>query len=298
VKRPGLQVRTRTGYRSANDAEEAGPADRVGELLASPVPLAGLRMRAHAGVLRRPEGQGRVRATIEFHGEDIALNESAGRFTNDIEIGYQALDVNGAPRVRGRHVLHLKLLPATRANFAAQGVRYVTEFDLPPGRYQLRVGAREEVAGRTGSVFYDLDVPAFAELPLAMSDLLMTSSAAPRTLTGEGAPTIGSRLPSQTTTARTFDRSDTLSVFAGIYDSEPRPHTIDFKVTVTADDGSQVFAREDARARETASTDTRELPYTLSIPLQSLRPGRYVLTVEARSRLGPQVKKEVEFRVR
>ena len=299
VTRPGVRVRTRSGYEAPDDEDERpAPVDTLGDLLASPAPLSGLGLHAHAGVVRRPDGRGRVRVTLELTGSHIALRETAGRFVNDVDIGYQAIDATGTTRARGRHVLHLKLLPATRAAFEQQGVRYVTEFDLPPGRYQLRLAAREQAAGKTGSLFYDLEIPAFADLRLAMSDLLITSTAAERTLTGQGAPTIGSRLPSQTTTARTFNRADTISVFAGVYDAEPRPHTLDFTVTVTADDGVKVFSKEDSRASQDPAGDVKELPYTVSIPLQTLPPGRYVLAVAARSRLGESVRKEVEFRVR
>ena len=299
VKRPGLRVRTRNSYRAPDDdGRPPAPADPIGDLLASPAPIAGLGMRAHAGVVRRPDGKGRVRLTVEFKGEDVGFETRAGRAANDIEIGLQAIDMKGVARAWSRHEMHLKLMPAAHRAFPQTGVRYVTEFDLLPGRYQVRVAAREQVGGHTGSLFYDLVVPDFAKVPLTMSDLLITSSAASRTLTAEGAPTIGSRLPSQTTTARTFDRSEMLSVYAGVYDTESRPHTIDLKVTVTADDGAQVFSQEDSRPGEVAEGQTKELPYTLGIPLQTLRPGRYVLTVEARSRLGPTVKKEVEFRVR
>jgi hypothetical protein len=36
----------------------------------------------------------------------------------------------------------------------------------------------------------------------------------------------------------------------------------------------------------------------VSIPLLSIAPGRYVLAVEARSRLGDSVRKEIEFLVK
>jgi hypothetical protein len=300
VTRPGVQVRTRAGYQSPDDEEDqpAASPDPLGELLSSPMPLAGLGLHAHAGVVRRADGQGRVRLTLELTGHDIALREVAGRFANDVDLGYQAIDSAGVARAAGRHILHLKLLPATRAAFEERGVRYVTEFDLPPGRYQLRLAARERAAGRTGSVFADLDVPAFAELPLAMSDLLVTSTAAEKTLTGRGSASAGFNLPSQTTTARIFDRHETITVFAGVYDTEPRPHALDFTLQVTAADGSVAFSKQDSRSLENRAGGPEELPYTVTIPLASLPAGRYVLSMTVRSPLGPAASKDLAFRVR
>ena len=48
-------------------------------------------------------------------------------------------------------------------------------WSCPPGRYQLRVAAREAEQGRRGSVFYDLQVPDFGAQALAMSGVLLTS---------------------------------------------------------------------------------------------------------------------------
>jgi VWFA-related protein len=299
VNRPGVRVRARKGYYAPNHtAPRTTPVDSLQEMLASPTPLTGLRMRATAGVVRSPDNTGRVRLTVEFHGEDVALETRGERFANDIDIGYEALDMSGKPRAWGRHLMHLKLKPETRAAFPAHGARYVTEFDLDPGRYQLRLAAREQVGGKGGSIFYDIDVPPFAMLPISMSDLLLASAVANRTVTGRGAPSLGWRLPGQTTTVREFDRRDTITLYAGIYDSDPRPHSLDVTVTVTADNGAQVFRTEATRTSEELAGQKGEFPYTVNIPLLSVAPGRYVLAVNARSRLGDSVRKEIEFRVR
>jgi hypothetical protein len=300
VTRPGVRVRARKGYYAQNAVEawKGGRPDELRELLASPTPLSGLRMRSTASVVRRSQAEGRVRLTVEFNGQDVALAPRDGRMANDIDVAYEVFDATSKPRAWGRHILHLKLLQKTAAEFPAHGARYVTEFELPSGRYQLRVAAREQVAGRSGSIFYDVEVPFYGGIELSMSDLLITSTTADRTLTGKGAPPLGWRLPGQTTTARTFDRTETLTIFAGVYDNDTRLHSIDLSVTVTSDTGAQVYRKSDTRTSDELSRLPGEFPYTLSIPLQSMEPGRYALVVEARSRLGAAVRREVEFSIR
>ena len=58
----------------------------------------------------------------------------------------------------------------------AFGFRVNPRIDLPPGRYQVRIGARESGAGEVGTVFYDLEVPDFAKEKLTMSDVLLTAA--------------------------------------------------------------------------------------------------------------------------
>ncbi len=52
-------------------------------------------------------------------------------------------------------------------------MRVVSQVDLPPGRYQVRVAVGEE-GGRGGSVLYDLEVPDFYRAPLTMSGVALT----------------------------------------------------------------------------------------------------------------------------
>jgi VWFA-related protein len=300
LKRPGLQVRARNGYFAASDKQKVkvGPPDPLRDMLGNPAPVSGLGMHMSASVMRTAEGQGRVHMTVEFSGKDVPFKPLNNLFVNDIEIGFHAQSMTTKANASGRHIMHLRLLPATHEAFPRTGVRYVTEFNVEPGRYQLRVAAREQQTGRAGSVFHDLEVPDFKKETLAMSDLLLTTSVADKTLTGKASQTLGAKLPGQTTTARTFAPTDTLSVFAAVYDSETRPHTVDLKVSVTADDGAQVFGREDARSSQELAGAAGEFPYTISVPLRALKPGRYVLAVEARSRLGTAITKMTEFSVR
>ena len=63
----------------------------------------------------------------------------------------------------GRNTLDLNMKPDTAKRAAAFGFRVISTIDLPPGRYVLRVGARESNTKKAGSVSYDLEVPDFAQ---------------------------------------------------------------------------------------------------------------------------------------
>jgi len=305
VNRPGLRVRTWSGYASP-EADRAGtPAGRgrddVAALLRSPAPVSGLGMRVNASVIAGLARRSTVHLTVEFRGADVALKSSGGLFTNDIDVEYAALDTRGEPQASGHDVAHLQLRPDTNATFAETGVRYVTEFDLTPGRYQVRVAAREHLAGRTGSVFCDLDVPDAAAAPLALSDLLLTSSGAPHTPTPDSTSSIGTVLPAPTTTVRDFTAADTLTVAAAVQDHDARAaHDVSLTATVTSDAGAPVFRQETRQSSAAIAAARGGYYWVVPVPLAGLAAGRYVLTVEARSTLdaGAPLRRELEFRVR
>jgi VWFA-related protein len=306
VTRPGLTVRARPGYFAARADEKpaavataAAASERLQELLASPTQIRGLPMRVAADAFRGSPSKALVHLIVEVPGASLPFRDQNGVFANDIEVVFRANDSRGQVQASSRKALDLRLRQQTRQAVETNGLRITTEFEVPPGRYQVRVAGREAEGSRTGSVFFDLDIPDFTRGSLTMSDLLLTSSAAAAWPTRGDAATIRPLLPGIATAAREFSPQDTLGVFAEIYDNESRPHRVDIDMTVRGDDGAQVLGGREQRDRgELAAAGRGGYGYVAKIPLAGLAPGRYVLGVEARSRLGgAQATREVEFRV-
>jgi hypothetical protein len=132
-----------------------------------------------------------------------------------------------------------------------------------------------------------------------MSDILFTSSVGSATATGGVAPRGVMLLPGLTTTQREWHATDTLTAAAEIYDNDTaHPHGLDLTTTVRAEDGTQVF-RADEPHPAASSTATDTLKYAVTVPLKTLAPGRYVLTLAATSQLGgAPASREIEFRIK
>ena len=73
---------------------------------------------------------------------------------------------------------NLNLLPQTHDLVVKNGVRTLSMLNVPPGRYQIRVGASEATGKAVGTVPYDVEVPDYAKTPFALSGILITSSSA------------------------------------------------------------------------------------------------------------------------
>ena len=89
-----------------------------------------------------------------------------GVFANMVELSLFGINAQGKPLQGVRTALDLTLRPETYERVKQHGLRANPRIDLPPGRYQLRVGVSESGAGEMGTVFYDLDVPDFAREPI------------------------------------------------------------------------------------------------------------------------------------
>jgi hypothetical protein len=313
VNKPGVTVRARKGYvaprgkaessKAASGKETTSPDLR--DALQSPVPISGLTLATFAAPFRGTAPNDAIAMAIEIDGSKLDFKQSPdGLFQSDLEISLFASDTsNNKIKDGARDVINLKLRPQTHAVVSKGTFRVVRRIQLPPGKYQLRVGVREADSGRLGTVLYDLDVPDFTKGPLTMSGIAITSAASSRVPTASPDPAVNEFkdvLPAPPTAAREFARNDELAIFAEIYDNlGPTAHRIGITASILADDGKTVFTTSDERRSEELQGASGGYGYTTKIPLASLAPGRYVLRLEAKPMVGTSgpVKREVEFRI-
>jgi len=232
---------------------------------------------------------------VEMRGRDLQLN--AG---DRIQLSYYAMDAKGKYQGGSSDTVTLNLRPETKATIQQTGMRTLSRFDLPPGRYQLRVVANDLSTKSVGSVLYDLDVPDFTKGPIAMSGVALTSASSSRVPTVRPDDELKQVMPAPPMGSRIFPVGDELSLFAEIYDNAGgSPHKVDITTTVTADEGKVMFKAEDVRDSSELQGKTGGYGYTTRVPLKGLTPGLYVLKVEARSRLGqgPTANRQVQFRI-
>jgi VWFA-related protein len=307
VKRDGVEVRSRKGYTAPKGKIPAQkpPADEkaspeLRQALESPVPLSGLTMRAFAAPFKGTAPNASVAIGIEASGRDLSFNQRDGKFVNDFEISAIAIDAQGKVRDGDRSLLNMGLKADTRAKVAQSGLRLMTRLVLPPGKYQLRVGARETGGGRLGSLNYDIVVPDFSQGKLAMSGIVIAAASQQNTMTAKPDEELRTLLPAPATAAREFPPGDTLAIFAEVYDNDLKaPHKVGVTTTVLADDGKTVFSTTEERDSSELQGKKGGYGTTAQVPLKGFAPGIYVLKVEAKSSAGNDVAvaREVPFKV-
>jgi VWFA-related protein len=308
VTRPGLEVRARKGYVAPRGKAEppemvstAGTSPALREALNSPLPDAGFPMAVQAASFKGTAPDASVLIVAQLGGQQLKFVDQQGSLHETVEVSVIAVDASGKIRGGDRVELQLSPRPQTRQAMDAFGLRVFSRLDLPPGRYQLRVGGRAVNAGKVGTVYYDLEVPDVSKTPIALSGVLLTSRLAALTPTGRGDDETKDVLPAPATTMRDFRADDTIALFAEVYDnSTTRAHKVDITTAVRADDGRVLFKTEDQRSSDELQGARGGYGYTAQVPLASLAPGPYVLRVEARSTLSGEqapVFRDIEFRV-
>ena len=133
-----------------------------------------------------------------------------------------------------------------------------------------------------------------------MSGLVLTAMSAGNTLTVRADEQLKALLPGAPIATRSFSQNDELALFTEVYDNEGRtPHTVDVMATVRSDEGTIHYKVEEERHSKEFGGPRGGFGFGTRIPLTALAPGPYVLTVEARSRLGDrrEATRTVRFRV-
>jgi len=311
TKRPGLRAVSRRGYPSpagktaserkqdalerwARDRRSGGANDTSPELRAalnSAVQQPGLTLSVQATPFKGTAKEASVALTVELDGAALELAPQAnGLFADTLEVSFFALDEDARAQRGTRAALNLAVRPETYQRVRALGVRLNSRTTMAVGRYQLRVGARNPVSGKTGTVFYDVLVPDFTKDPLMMSGLLLSSPAGPATpevLTPQRDAVAEKLLGAPPTSRRAFNQAETLAWLTEIYDNSPpkQRNQIDVVARLIDEAGRDAFAaREVLTNGEAGAPKWQAFGYTGRIPLKDISPGRYLLRVEALDR--------------
>jgi VWFA-related protein len=304
VVRPGAYVTTRPGYvapssRAARAYAESVRAGRdrfkgdassgadvaaaVASLLARPIPTAGLGIRIQAIPLKawRTESADTLVA-VEIEDAALAARQIGEKLTNAIDVGVAAVDEHGSVRCRQDAVLRLSFRRDLEVSgLAPRGARWVSRLNLPPGRYQIRVAAREQVGGREGAAFTELNLQDFSHASSTLSGVMLTSMAAPLLPTMGWLDVNRWHLPQPITAKRVFTDADVLTATAELYDDEGEPQDARVTARVLSSTGEELMSM----GHTFTPSDRRDGRYVsrVQLPLVDMPPGAYVLQIEARS---------------
>ena len=176
--------------------------------------------------------------------------------------------------------------PDTFERVKARGIRVLSQINLPPGRYQLRVAAGNAARqGRQRPVR-----PRGARLLQgAAGDERRGVDGARRraqVVTIKPKDPLGDLLPGPPTTAREFARGDVLALFTEFYENARNApaHMLDFRAELRADGGRVVQRAVDERSSTELDRGTGGYGFDARLSLADVEPGLYVIHVEGRSR--------------
>ena len=314
VTRQDVVVRTRNGYfepTSARRPNAAAAASAVDKALTGVAPKSDLDMQMAAAPFAKPGRRDGLVAIVL--GVRQPAPTRATRVVQNVDLRILVHSPDGRQRASERLTVPVTLnVPGAGGTM---GYELLSHVELAPGRYYVRVAAEtslhgiqlapgapavgliapgEGTANRSGSVYCDLDVPDFLNDALSLSGVAL--SVTPGVVSGPK-DALASIVPVVPTTLREFTREDKVTAFLRAYQGGKNaivPITLDVRI-VNANDVS-VFETKETLGPERFAKD-RAAGYSLDVPIATLEPGSYLLTIEVKAG-GKMARRDVRFNVR
>lgn len=315
VGRPGLLVRLRRGFTEKEsptpvakqkpkrpDTPEKQIEDELRGAIKALYPAQALPTALVLQFLDTP-GTGPALATaMQITTDPAVFALVEGKPTANIELGGVVYDVEGKVAASFRNRITMKATSLDPKASVPNSFSYNHQFKLKPGLYQVRVAAREEKSGRTGSARHWIEIPDLISRRLVLSSLILGERTAETTeLISPAQPFGQAKLSIDHHFARTshlrfltFVYNAALSVNSTVTaasDANKKPGSVsaatpDIVVQVQVlRDGQPVVTTTMRKIEAYPETDLARLPYAADIPLSELQPGLYLLQVTVIDRI-------------
>jgi VWFA-related protein len=275
---PDLEVRTRRSYwapRHKSTDPKAPPPPPELAALSGVLPLSDLGLRATASPFAIA---GTTKAVLSL-AVGVKQFPFVERTPEQVELLIRAFTADGDERGSAKEMISITV-PAARRDSANTRYELLARIELPrPGKYEIRVAGHSIVADTRGSVYLDVEVPDFRKDLVSLSGIVFDNALPAWPV----APLRAFRdlMPVTPTTERTFARSDIVTAFVRVYQGGKDPVVaVPVAVSVLNAAGESVLARSDTLAPDRFSTE-RSADYQLRLPLATLPPGEYLLTIDA-----------------
>ena len=287
VNRPGVTVRTRSGYYATRVKPSGKPAPAlIDQALGRGLPTGDLPLQVAVATFAVP---GRRQAEVVMVAR---LQEPATERATPRRVEVVAAAFDSGWKSRGAYRQTMEVTSAASKGASVFEYEVHSRLPLPPGRYEVRVGV--ESGGRAGSAFVDVNVPDFGKDRLSASSLVLSRAPVVPQAGTNMAASLTSAVP---TTVRAFHSTDTVDALVRVYQGgkdrltpvDVSTRIVDATDRAVRDDRTTLGAEQFSRER---AADVRT-----TLPVGQLAPGQYLLTITMR--LGTRaVTRQARFTVR
>jgi VWFA-related protein len=220
--RRDLKVESRPGYYAERDFTHTNRSDREAQLreqLTTAVSSTDLPVLASGAYFRLAKDRYFVPLSVAIPGSAVPVAPGAREAVFDV-IGV-VRDEQDRPVGALRDTV--KVPASGGPTLAGRQVLYQSGLELPPGRFALKVVARENASGLTGSFEAPLVVPDLAKRPLKVSAIVLSSQLETSTVRRSDNPLLQDGLLVVPNLTHVVSRSQRLYFFYEVYDPSAAP---------------------------------------------------------------------------
>ncbi|MCM3905516.1 MAG: VWA domain-containing protein [Pyrinomonadaceae bacterium] len=290
LEKPGLTVRVRRGFydRELAPVESKGknpkpgvktPEIQLREALGTPYPDRGIPIALNLNYVHTPDKGMMLSASLKIAAESLSFTPEDGKQKAAVQILGLFFNDKGQPGAKFSERLTMTALSESSLKDPNANLAYAFPVFLGPGLYQVRVAARDEKSGRTGSANGWVEIPDLSKGKLTLSSVIIGRHA--------DTPTFSLGSGVDLSIDRQYQRNSVLRFIFFVYNAARTPADshpdVAAQVQVLRD--NQPVITTALKKIGTEGVDPERLPYAADLSLVDLPAGQYVLQVTAVDRV-------------
>jgi VWFA-related protein len=299
------KISYRQGYFAPTSFARMREGDKEAQLqqaLATDNPVTDLPIAVEVDYFRLDRSKYFVPVSVEIPGSALSFRNEGAKAATELDFIAQVRDAHGQAASVVRDTIPLKLDEATAGQVSRKKVQYDTGMTLAPGKYTLRVVARENGEGKVGTFETPFTVPDLAGRNTLKLSSVIFSNQRGQTIAGvknskqllENNPLVDSSgrkiVPN---VLRVFRPGHELNVFLEVYDPTApgdlpqnfRPTSVTANIALYAGD-RKIMETAPVRVNRADPKRPAVVPLHMQAPLKELKPGQYICQVNVIDELG------------
>jgi hypothetical protein len=298
LEKPELTVRVRRGFYDREPLPVEGkaknlkpapktPEVQLREALGTAYPDRGIPIALSLNYLYTPDKGMFLSTSLKIAAESLTFSPEDGKQKAAVQILGAFFNDRGQSGARFNERLTMTALSESSVKGSDAGVAYIYPVYLGPGLYQVRVAARDEKSGRTGSAHGWIEIPDLSKGKLTLSSVIIGRHLSAPTTTnasGNGQPTLEQV---DLSIDRQYQRNSVLRFLFFVYNAARAPgdSTPDVATQLQILRDNQPVITTLLKKIATEGADLDRLPYAADLSLADLPTGHYVLQVTAVDRV-------------
>ena len=288
LKKPGLRVRSRTGFFGAPDADAApaplGRQAQIARAIASPFTSGSLRIQLTT-LFSQSEKEGPyINALLHFDAHDLTFTEEPGGLRKtQFDTFAVTFDVEGQQVDAADKTWTLSVEAKNYEDILKKGLIYSLHLPVKkPGAYQMRIVLRDPVSEQVGSASQFIEVPDIKKGRLTLSGIVLAAEQI-RTAGADGPAegAIAGQDPNGTAAVRIFKAGTPMVYVYEILNAHPDSNR-KFGLSVQTRlfrEGEQVYGGQPSPLNVDDQKDPKHLIGAGRLQLAQAAPGHYTLQV-------------------
>ena len=278
LKRKDLKLEYRSGYYASRDFAHATKDDREQQLqdqLLSDLSSTDLSAYVSSAYFRIAERRYFVPLSVIVPGYQLPITRTTAKDKATLDVLGVVRDEQHRPVGRIRDTV--RLAPETADDVKKKTVQYQTGFELPPGKFRVKVVVRENQDGTFGSYETDIVVPDLKRDALKLSSVVLGTQLQPAAQSNRQNPLAHDGRELVPNVTHVVSAGQHLYFYYEVYDpAQP----INLLTSITFFRGRQrVFETPLVQNSQLTSSDRKAAVFQFDVPATSLPAGAYTCQV-------------------